>query len=593
MRPMLLLTLCLTAAGVVAPLAAATAPASSLESRRKALSDLLAEQWEYSLKRAPEFASILGDKRWNDQLTDLSPQAIEADLAVGRKFLTRFEAIDTTGFPEQEALNKELMIRDLRENLEDARFKDWEMPVTQISGIHLQAAQFPIALTFTTAKDYEDLTTRYRKLPIAFDQIMALMRQGMADGLMPPRFLLAKVVTQTEAIAKVDPESSPFAQPLQHFPKEIPVAEQKRLHDQMIAAIRDAVLPAYTRFATFVRDEYAPKGRSEPGMWSLPEGDARYAVNVRRATTTRMTPEAIHQLGLQQVADLERQMLVVAKQLGYSDLKTLNAAMAKDPKLHAQSRQQILDLYRRYIDQMWPKLPQLFGRLPKAKVEVLPVEAFREKEASEASYDTGSPDGMRPGRVWVNTSEPESRKVITVEDTAYHEGVPGHHMQLSIAQELPTLPPFRQQGGYIAFSEGWALYSERLGKEIGFYQDPYSDYGRLQDEMLRAIRLVVDTGFHYKHWTRDQVVQFFHDHSAQDEVAVQSETDRYIVWPGQALGYKIGQLKILELRGRAEKALGAKFDIRQFHDEVLGAGALPLDILEQRIDAWIAAQKKA
>jgi len=590
---MLLLTLCLTAAGVVAPLAAATAPASSLESRRKALSDLLAEQWEYSLKRAPEFASILGDKRWNDQLTDLSPQAIEADLAVGRKFLTRFEAIDTTGFPEQEALNKELMIRDLRENLEDARFKDWEMPVTQISGIHLQAAQFPIALTFTTAKDYEDLTTRYRKLPIAFDQIMALMRQGMADGLMPPRFLLAKVVTQTEAIAKVDPESSPFAQPLQHFPKEIPVAEQKRLHDQMIAAIRDAVLPAYTRFATFVRDEYAPKGRSEPGMWSLPEGDARYAVNVRRATTTRMTPEAIHQLGLQQVADLERQMLVVAKQLGYSDLKTLNAAMAKDPKLHAQSRQQILDLYRRYIDQMWPKLPQLFGRLPKAKVEVLPVEAFREKEASEASYDTGSPDGMRPGRVWVNTSEPESRKVITVEDTAYHEGVPGHHMQLSIAQELPTLPPFRQQGGYIAFSEGWALYSERLGKEIGFYQDPYSDYGRLQDEMLRAIRLVVDTGFHYKHWTRDQVVQFFHDHSAQDEVAVQSETDRYIVWPGQALGYKIGQLKILELRGRAEKALGAKFDIRQFHDEVLGAGALPLDILEQRIDAWIAAQKKA
>jgi uncharacterized protein (DUF885 family) len=593
MRPILLLTLGLTVAGAVAPLAAAAAPSPALEARRKALTDLLAEQWEYSLKRAPEFASILGDKRWNDQLSDLSAQAIEADLAAGRKFLARFEAIDTTGFPEQEVLNKELMVRDLRESLEDARFKDWEMPVTQISGIHLQAAQFPVALTFTTAKDYEDLTTRYRKLPIAFDQTVALMRQGMADGLMPPRFLLAKVVTQTETLAKADPESSPFAQPLQHFPKEIPEAEQKRLHDQMIAAIREAVLPAYTRFAAFVRDEYAPKGRTEPGMWSLPEGDARYAANVRRSTTTRMSPEAIHQLGLQQVADLEQQMLVVAKKLGYGDLKTLNAALAKDPKLHAQSRQQILDLYRHYIDQMWPKLPQLFGRLPKAKVEVLPVEAFREKEASEASYDTGSPDGSRPGRVWVNTSEPESRKVITIEDTAYHEGVPGHHMQLSIAQELPTLPPFRQQGGYVAFSEGWALYSERLGKEIGFYQDPYSDYGRLQDEMLRAIRLVVDTGFHYKHWTRDQVVQFFHDHSAQDEVAVQSETDRYIVWPAQALGYKIGQLKILELRGRAEKALGAKFDIRQFHDEVLGAGALPLDILEQRIEAWIAAQKKA
>jgi uncharacterized protein (DUF885 family) len=596
MRPTLILTLCLTAAGaagVIAPAATFAASPAPLEARRKALSDLLAEQWDYTLKRAPEFASILGDKRWNDQLSDFSPRAIDADLVESRKFLARFAAIDTTGFPEQEVLNQELMVRNLREELDQARFKEWEMPVTQISGIHLQAAQFPVALTFTTAKDYEDLTARYRKFPTAFDQTIALMRQGMADGLMPPRFLLAKVVTQTEALAKTDPGSSPFAQPLQHFPKEIPAAEQKRLHDQMIAAIRDSVLPAYTRFAAFVRDEYAPKGRSEPGMWSLPEGDARYAAAVRRSTTTAMTPEEIHQLGLQQVADIERQMLVVAKRLGFTDLKALNASMEKDPKLHAQSRQQILDLYRRYIDQMWPRLPQLFGRLPKAKVEVLPVEAFREKEASDAAYDTGSPDGARPGRVWVNTGEPQSRKTITIEDTAYHEGVPGHHMQLSIAQELPTLPPFRQQGGYVAYSEGWALYSERLGKEIGFYQDPYSDYGRLQDEMLRAIRLVVDTGFHYKHWTRDQVVQFFHDHSAQDEVGVQSETDRYIVWPGQALGYKIGQLKILELRARAEKALGPKFDIREFHDEVLGAGALPLDILEHRIDAWIAEQKKA
>jgi uncharacterized protein (DUF885 family) len=305
-----------------------------------------------------------------------------------------------------------------------------------------------------------------------------------------------------------------------------------------------------------------------------------------------MTPEEIHQLGLRQVAEIEGQMLVLAKRLGYADLKTFNAAVEKNPKLHAQSRQQILDLYKGYIDQMWPKLPQLFGRLPKAKLEVVPVESFREKEASDASYDTGSPDGSRPGRVSVNTSEPQSRKIITAEDTAYHEGVPGHHLQLSIAQELPTLPPFRQQGGYTAFAEGWALYSERLGKEVGFYQDPYSDYGRLQDEMLRAIRLVVDTGFHYKHWTREQVVQYFHDHSAQDEVAVQSETDRYIVWPGQALAYKIGQLKILELRARAEKALGPKFDIRQFHDEILGAGALPMDVLERRMDRWIAAQKQ-
>jgi uncharacterized protein (DUF885 family) len=285
-------------------------------------------------------------------------------------------------------------------------------------------------------------------------------------------------------------------------------------------------------------------------------------------------------------------MRQVATKLGYSDLKSLNAAIEKDPKPHPHSRQQILDLYKHYIDQMYTKLPQLFGRLPKAKVVVEPTEAFREKEASGAEYQQGSPDGARPGRVQVNTSSPEQRKILNAESTAYHEGVPGHHLQISIQQELPTLPPFRQQGGYTAFAEGWALYSERLGKEVGFYQDPYSDYGRLQDEMLRAIRLVVDTGFHYKHWTRDQVVQFFHDHSAVDEVEVQSETDRYIAWPGQALAYKVGQLKISELRERAKKALGPKFDVRGFHDEVLGAGALPMDVLEKRIDNWIAAQKK-
>jgi uncharacterized protein (DUF885 family) len=284
-------------------------------------------------------------------------------------------------------------------------------------------------------------------------------------------------------------------------------------------------------------------------------------------------------------------MMVIAKKQGFSDLKTFNAAIEKNPKLHYASREQILELYRKYIAQMKPKLSELFGRLPRADVEVDAVEAFREKEASGAQYYQGAKDGSRPGRVLVNTSEPEKRQFISTESTSYHEGVPGHHLQISIAQELDELPPVRQQTGYGAFVEGWALYSERLGKEIGFYQDPYSDYGRLQDEMLRAIRLVVDTGFHSKKWTRDQVVQFFHDHSATAEVEVQSETDRYIAWPGQALGYKMGQLKILELRERAKKALGARFDVREFHDQILGAGALPLDVLEQRIDGWIAAKK--
>jgi len=413
----------------------------------------------------------------------------------------------------------------------------------------------------------------------------------MQRGLMPPKFLIEKVVTQCEGLAQTPIEKSPFALPLTKFPKDLPEAEQKRIREAMTAAITASIVPAYERFAKFVREEYAPKGRTEVGMWSLPDGEARYAYRVKDQTTSKLSPEEIHQIGLREVTRIEGDMLVLAKRLGFADLKSLNAAIDKDPKLRAGTRQRLLDLYKQYIAQMETKLPLLFGRLPKAKMEVLPVEEYREKGEAGAEYKPPAPDGSRPGRIFVNTSEPEKRSIITAESTAYHEGVPGHHMHIAIQQELPELPPFRQQGGYTSFAEGWALYSERLGKEVGFYQDPYSDYGHLQDEMLRAIRLVVDTGLHFKRWTREQVVQYFHDHSAIDEPSVQSETDRYIVWPGQALAYKIGQLKILELRERAKKALGERFDLRAFHDEVLGGGALPLDVLEERIDAWVARQK--
>ena len=314
---------------------------------------------------------------------------------------------------------------------------------------------------------------------------------------------------------------------------------------------------------------------------------------VRESTTTDVEPEKIHEIGLQQVAEIEKQQLAIANKLGYKDLKSFAAAIAVDPKLHAHSREEILDLYRKYIGQMEPKLPELFGRLPKAKLIVMADEPYREKDASAAEYVDGTPDGSRPGHVMVNTSDPEKRLTINMESTAYHEGVPGHHLQGSIAQEVTSLPPFRQHGFWGAYIEGWALYSERLGKEVGFYQDPYNDYGRLQDEMLRAIRLVVDTGLHYKHWTREQVVQFFHDHSSEDEPNVQSETNRYISWPGQALSYKMGQLEILDLRAHAQKELGSKFDIREFHDQVIDSGALPLDVLQVQINDWIAQKKAA
>ena len=576
----------LTIAGPAAP------PARDVETRRKGLQDLLAEHWEYTLSHSPEFASILGDKRWNDRLSDFSQKEIDDDLAQTKVFLSKFEAVDPTGFPEQEGLTRTLLMRSFREQLEDARFKNWEMPISQIGGIHLQAPQLVSLLSFETVKDYDDYVSRLRKLPVLLDQTVVQMRKGMAEGLTPPRFLLEKVPAQCAKVASGKPEDSPFAESLKKFPKTFSDPDRQRLTAAVLGAIRESVVPAYRKFEAFVRDEYAPKGRTEPGVWSLPQGPERYAVLVKRQTTTDLTPERIHQIGLEQVASLERQMLEVAKKLGYSDLKGFFAAVNQDPRRKAKSREEILDLYRKYIAQMKPELPKLFGRLPKGDCVVMPVEAFREKEASGASYEQGTPDGKRPGHVMVNTGDATSRKTITIESTAYHEGVPGHHMQIAIAQELEDLPPVRRQVNYTAFVEGWALYSERLGKEVGFYQDPYSDYGRLQDEMLRAIRLVVDTGFHYKKWTRQQVVDFFHEHSGIDEVEVQSETDRYISDPGQALAYKVGQLKILELREKAHKELGSRFDIRGFHDTILDAGALPLDVLEARVDAWIAARRE-
>jgi uncharacterized protein (DUF885 family) len=561
--------------------------ASNLDKRRQQLKSLIDEQWEYVLRTNPEYASILGDKRYNDQLSDNSPEGIRKDNEENEKFLRRFEAIDTTGFSDQEKIDKALMLHNLRDGIEGFGLKTFEMPVNQMGGLHLFAAQLPSLLSFRTTKDYDDFITRLHKFPKAMDDTIALMRRGVHDKLMPPKFLLSKVASQANEIASGDAEKSPFAAPLAKFPDSIPESERARIRTALLDAVRNDVMPAYKRFASFVATEYEPHGRTHEGIWSLPDGARRYAYRVRHSTTTNLTPDQIHQIGLKEVARIEGEMLAIANKMGFSDLKSFNAAIEKNPDLRPKSREEIIEIYKKYEDQMYAQLPKLFGRLPKAKLIVVPIESFREKSAAGADYQEGAPDGSRPGRINVNTYDPTNRKTISMESTAYHEGVPGHHMQISIAQELTDVPTFRRQGGYTAYVEGWALYSEKLGKEVGFYQNPYNDYGRLQDEMLRAVRLVVDTGLHSKKWTRQQVVDYFHEHTAQDEIEVQNETDRYIVWPGQALGYKIGSLKITELRERAKKELGDKFDIREFHDQVLGNGALPLDVLEERINAWI------
>ncbi|MGA8224657.1 MAG: DUF885 family protein [Candidatus Acidiferrales bacterium] len=563
----------------------------SLEARRQQLDKLVAEEWEYELRESPELATVIGDYRYNDRWSDISLAHVAQSKQDIQKWLARFDAVDTTGFPEQEKLNQSLMVRALKQRLESIELKNYEMPVDQFYGVQLQFAQFVTLVPFNSTKQYEDYLARLHQLPRELDDVTETLKQGERDGLMPPRFLLEKTVGQCKSIAEPAGEANAFGQPAAHFPDAVPAADRARLHDAVVAAVNNEVRPAYMKLANFIVTEYAPKGRTEPGLWALPDGDARYRFRIHEQTTTNMDPEAIHELGLKQVAQIEAEQLAIAKKLGFADVQSLRASVKTNPKLFATSREQILDKYRQYIAQMEPELPKLFGLLPKTRVEVRAVEAFREKEAASAEYSQGTPDGSRPGVIHVNTGDFAHRTLVNVESTAYHEGVPGHHMQISIAQTLPGLPPFRQQASYTGYVEGWALYSERLGKDIGFYQDPYSDYGRLSDEMLRAIRLVLDTGVHYKHWTRQQMIDFFHAHSSEDEPDVQAETDRYIAIPAQALCYKLGQLEILKLREEAKTELGSKYDIRAFHDEILDGGALPLDVLDARVTAWIAAQK--
>jgi uncharacterized protein (DUF885 family) len=577
--------------------AAVAAPAPSspddIAARSKQLSSLFNDIWQDKLKHQPEYATYLGDKRYDSELSDNSPRAINDALARGRTYIERLSAIDAAGLPHEEQLSAELMLRSLIEDQEGAKFKEWEMPVTQYDGLQLQLPQLVQHTSFDTADDYDHYIERLGKVPQAFTQTMTNMQTGIDDHRTPPQYLMEKVLTQTQAIAAQKPEDSPFALPLKNFPASVSAADRKRISQDVLDTIAQQVLPSYQRFAKFLAVTYIPVCRKDPGIWALPDGDAYYAFRIRQSTTLDKSAAEIHQIGLEEVKRDEAEILAIVHRLGFADLQSFSAALKANPKEHAASADALIATYKGYIGQMQPRLPELFGRLPKAKLEVVPMPAYMAPDQPQAFYDQGTSDGKRPGNVDVNTYHWADRSLVDVEAVAYHEGIPGHHLQISIQQELTSLPDFRKQAYYTAYTEGWALYSERLGKEIGFYQDPYSDYGRLEADMWRAIRLVVDTGVHSQQWTRQQMVDYFHQHSAIDETNVQSEVDRYIAWPGQALGYKMGQLKILQLRDHAKTALGPAFDLKAFHDVILDSGALPMDVLEQQVDAWIEAQKAA
>ncbi len=548
--------------------------------------------WEDELQHSPEFASSIGDKRYNDRLDDRTAAVYNQRLERETGFLTELAAIDTAGLSDQEQLSKEMMLRHLVEDQQEAVFKPWEMPVNQMDSVVTEIPQLIEQLSFTTVKDYDDYLARLGQVRTAFQQVTDDLEIGAADHRTPPRYLLEKVVAQAKTVAAQEPEETPFAGPLRKFPAGVSVEDQARIKAAVLAVIEKQVLPAYARFARYLDSQYVPAGREEPGIWALRDGDAYYRFLVRRQTTTDLSPDQIHQIGLDEVVRDEREMLAIANKLGFPTIAALRAWIAADPKQHPASREALLAVYRQDLDQMKLKLPQYFGRLPKAPLTVKAVPEYIEKEQAPAYYEPGTADGSRPGAIFVNTYEFAHRSLPNAEATAYHEGLPGHHFQISIAQELEGLPQFRKYGGYNAFQEGWGLYSEHVGKDMGFYQDPYSDFGRLELDIWRAVRLVVDTGVHSKHWSRQQMINYFHAHSGLDEASVQSETDRYIASPAQALGYKMGQLKLLELRAKAQRALGPKFDYRTFHDQVLDSGAMPLDLLDERVTSWIESESK-
>ena len=573
-------------AAVVASISLPGQTPASVADRVAAQNAIFEDQYQSDLRYSPERATAFGDYRYNDKLAERSLAALADRDKTNRDFLAKISAIPTTGMSEQDQLSHDLLVRVLELRNTNYDLKEFEMPVDQMNGIHTDLADLPLAVPLDSVKHYQDYIARLHQIPRVLDQTTEVLRAGMKDKLMPVRFLLEKVPVQCQGII----DANPFLLPTKKYPADISAEDQKRLTQEITDAINTGVLPAYRKFADFVRTDYAPRGRTTLAVTSLPDGERRYQNDIYGRTTTHLTADEIHQIGLREIDRIQAEMTVIAKKQGFADLAAFRASLKNNPKYIPTSADQILDDYRRYIAQMQPKLPELFTLLPKSPVTVEAIPAFQSADATH--YQTGTPDGKRPGRVVVATSDFAHRTTILDEATAYHEGIPGHHMQLSVAQQLTGLPKFRTHSlGFNAYVEGWALYAEQLGKEVGFYQDPVSDYGRLSSELFRAVRLVVDTGIHSKNWSREQVVDFFRKSGAIDEPLIQSETDRYIAWPAQALSYKLGQLKFRELRERAEKELGPKFDIRAFHDEMIDGGTLPLDMLDARTNLWIAAQK--
>jgi uncharacterized protein (DUF885 family) len=560
----------------------------------RALHALFDEEWEYAMRENPTWASALGDRRYNDRWPDLSLAAVERRHRHQSEVLDRLKRIDRAALSPADQLNYDLFKKDFEEGVEGYKYRWHLVPLNQRGGIQTES-ELADLLPFTTVKDYEDWIARLRAFPKMMDETIALMREGARVRMIHPRVIMERLPAQIDKQITATPEESPFYAPFKEFPDSIPAAERARLLRAGRDAVNAQVIPAYRKFREFFVKEYLPATFPEVGAWQMPDGAEMYAFEARRYTTTALTPQQIHEIGQAEVRRIRTEMEAIMRRVGFQgSLQDFFKHLRTDPKFYYKTPQELLDAYRAVSKRIDPKLVKVFKTIPRTPYGVEPIPSNVAPDTTTAYYQQPAADGSRPGTYYVNLYKPETRPKYEMMALSLHEAVPGHHFQIALAQELGEIPKFRRFAGYTAFVEGWGLYAESLGEEMGLYaDDPYAKFGQLTYEMWRAVRLVVDTGIHQMKWTRQQAIDFFMANAAKSELDIVNEIDRYIAWPGQALAYKVGELKIKELRRRAADRLGAAFDVREFHEVVLGSGAVPLDVLERNVDGWLASKQQA
>jgi uncharacterized protein (DUF885 family) len=553
---------------------------------------LLDDAWEWQLDEYPVFASRLGDRRGNDRWTDNSLKTIERRFQDERAFLTRLRAIDSDALTEPDQLNYELFRRELQSSIDANKYRNFLMPMSQRGGVQSLDSTAE-SLPLSSVQDYEDWLARMGSVDQVIKQTMALTDAGIKEGYVAPKILMQRIPDQIAAQLVENAEESPFYSAFENLPESFSEEDQKRLQKSAQEVIDDKIVPAYREFNRYFTKTYLPASRDSIGASSLPNGNAFYEYRTRTYTTTSKTPDEIHRIGLNEVARIRAEMQLIIDEVEFSgNFADFLHFLRTDPQFYYDDPQALFDGYLAICKRIDPELVNLFGKLPRIPYGLRAIPDSTAPDTTTAYYMRPAADGSRAGYYYVNLYRPDVRPKYEMEVLSVHEAMPGHHLQIALQMELPDMPTFRRYTGFTAFTEGWGLYSESLGYDLGLYKDPYSKFGALTYEMWRAVRLVVDTGIHYKGWTRQQAIDFFKDNAAKTELDIINEIDRYISWPGQALAYKIGQLKILELRHKAEQMLGKNFDVRAFHDQLLGGGALPLEILETRMNLWLADEIK-